>query len=207
MVSVFHQTYAKYINELSDVSMELIADNIGAQIHGDALIVCFFKRDYRVEKSGISACDGHEIPFSTKVVLCKYVLMAQTQNASTSTQWVTYRDFKDSGPLLTYFNDNATKLLANHFDRNTALLRERVESLGGMPAPFEGYDVSMKISILPKIPMIINYNSSDEEFPAVCSLLFNSNAEDFLDMECLAICGTLFAGKMISETIADTSVE
>ena len=39
-------------------------------------------------------------------------------------------------------------------------------------------------------------NDKDEEFPAQCAVMFPQSAEAFLDMECMAIGGTLLAGTL-----------
>jgi hypothetical protein len=35
------------------------------------------------------------------------------------------------------------------------------------------------------------FNDADEEFPAQCAVLFERRAENYLDMECLAMVGML----------------
>jgi len=44
---------------------------------------------------------------------------------------------------------------------------------------------------LPKIPVLMLFNDADEEFPARCRVLFERRAENYLDMECLAMVGML----------------
>jgi len=51
---------------------------------------------------------------------------------------------------------------------------------------------------LPRIPVILNFNDSDDLFPATCSILYQESAQHYLDMECLAMTGTLLAGKLLS---------
>jgi hypothetical protein len=38
---------------------------------------------------------------------------------------------------------------------------------------------------------LILFNDADEEFPAQCMVLFERRAENYLDMECLAMVGML----------------
>ena len=49
----------------------------------------------------------------------------------------------------------------------------------------------MQFKSLPKIPVLLLFNDSDEEFPAQCTVLFERSAENYLDMECLAMVGML----------------
>ena len=43
----------------------------------------------------------------------------------------------------------------------------------------------------PKMPVLLLFNDADREFPAQCAVLFERRAENFLDMECLAMVGML----------------
>ena len=43
---------------------------------------------------------------------------------------------------------------------------------------------------------LVRFNDCDREFPAQCAVLFPQSAEVFLDMECMAIGGTLLAGTL-----------
>jgi hypothetical protein len=48
------------------------------------------------------------------------------------------------------------------------------------------------------VPVIVNFNDRDDLFSASCSVLYRSSAAYFLDMECLAMTGTLLAGKLLA---------
>jgi hypothetical protein len=62
---------------------------------------------------------------------------------------------------------------------------------GHPPAADFPYDLSLQFSALPKIPVLMLFNDADEEFPARCAVLFERRAEKYLDMECLAMVGSL----------------
>jgi hypothetical protein len=49
----------------------------------------------------------------------------------------------------------------------------------------------MQFTALPKIPVLMLFNDADEEFHAQCAVLFERRAENYLDMECLAMVGML----------------
>ena len=49
----------------------------------------------------------------------------------------------------------------------------------------------MQFDALPKIPVLMLFNDIDEEFPAQSTVLFERRAENYLDMECLAMVGML----------------
>jgi hypothetical protein len=123
------------------------------------------------------------------VLLSKYLLMCP-KNQPLDASWVSYKDFKDAGPFVGGFRNNAEVPLERAFGSDPAELRKRCGALGGVSA-FEDfpYEVTMRLPALPKIPILLLFNGADEEFPARCAMLFERRAEKYLDMECLAITG------------------
>jgi hypothetical protein len=57
----------------------------------------------------------------------------------------------------------------------------------------ETYKIYRQFDPLPKVPLLMLFNDTDEDFPAHCSILFKRNAEAYLDAECLAILGMLLS--------------
>ena len=43
------------------------------------------------------------------------------------------------------------------------------------------YDFAMEFRVLPKIEILLIFNDRDDEFPATCSVLFQKQAEDYLE--------------------------
>jgi hypothetical protein len=78
------------------------------------------------------------------------------------------------------------------------LLKERSQRIGGEILTSDMYDLSLRFYAFPKIPVVVNFNDSDDLFPAKCSVLYRSTAAHYLDMECLAMTGTLLTGKLIN---------
>ena len=129
----------------------------------------------------------------------KYVLLCPKDEPPPESAWVTYKDFKDAAPLIHYFTTNVAAPIIKTFSGKIGALSRALCFLGGVPSPMfkDSYDLSMMLHTLPKIPMIINFNDRDDEFPATCSVLYQKNSEHFFDMESLAITGTCCTEKLI----------
>ena len=97
-------------------------------------------------------------------------------------------------PLTASFANTVEGSICREFSGRAADLRQAAGTLGGRP-PFDAYryDVSLFIPALPRVPLLLLFNDADEGFPAACSALFERRAERYLDMECLAMVGMLFA--------------
>ena len=58
------------------------------------------------------------------------------------------------------------------------------------------YDFAMEFKGLPQIELLLLFNDSDDDFPATCSVLFQRQAEHYLDPESLIMTGMVFAQRL-----------
>ncbi len=195
---VFEETYEKYLEEIRNIDYLSKSTMLGVDISSNALEIPLYDRLYRVADRGIEDSGGAPVPPAVRVILCKYVLMCPVELPRVSDQLMTYREFRNAGPLISYFTTNTNKIIETTFSGRRDALQERCRQLGGILRDDQSYDLSVEFSALPRIPVIVNFNDRDDLFPATCSILYKASAEIYLDMECLAMSGTLLAGKLIS---------
>lgn len=195
---VFEKTYNDYLEQLSGIDYLSKAGILGAEISHKDIIIPFYGKPYRISSSGISDSKGQKANFSISIVLFKYILLCP-EELPPDGNWVTYREFKDAGPLTVSFNNNTNKVIEKTFFDNPEALEKACKKLDGIPFnDNSSHDFSMIFNILPRIPVLLRFNFKDEDFPAQCSVLFKQSAQNFLDMESLAIAGTFLAGNLIS---------
>ncbi len=198
--SVFAETYRNYLDQLSEIDLHERAERLGGQISRSGIDLALFGKKYYIDKTTIESYDGDSNPsFAVKVVLSKYLLMCPSESMIPNDALVTFRDFKDSGPLHTYFVNNTNKIIEESFTGDIEKLRGRCKHIGGKEHAFSGYDLSFTFVALPKIPIILNFNDRDDMFSAKATVLFRSDAEKYLDMECLAIMATYLTGLLIRD--------
>jgi hypothetical protein len=158
---------------------------------GEELIVPFFGNPLRVSAAGISDSSGSRPNFSVCVILFKYLLLYPDHDPAEN-DWVSFKDFKDSAPFAGAFFNYTEVPLAKYFSGHLKDLEAACRRIHGHPpAATFSYDLCMQFNALPKIPVLMLFNDADEEFPARCSVLFERRAENYLDMECLAMVGML----------------
>ncbi|MBW1841169.1 MAG: DUF3786 domain-containing protein [Deltaproteobacteria bacterium] len=190
--SVFEETYKKYMGQIANLNFKSIEAKLGIRVEADTATIPFFGHPYTVSSKGIVDPSGKQPRLETSVVLCNYLLRCPDAEP-VNNDWVSYRDFKDSGPLTAYFANAVEKPVADHFSGRLGALEKSCKTLGGFPPDMElSYELSMQFSLLPKIPALLLFNDADDEFPAHCSILFERRAEKYLDAESLAILGMLF---------------
>ncbi|RKZ92435.1 MAG: hypothetical protein DRQ43_09035 [Gammaproteobacteria bacterium] len=196
--TVFEETCQQYLAQIRQVDFLAKAEILGVNRDKDRLIIPLYDRIYSLSAEGLSEKGGGKITPAVQVMIYKYILTCGSNKPAMRDKMVTYREFKDSGPLISYFTTNTNKTLESTFSGNIELLKERSQKRGGELLTSDMYDLSIRFYAFPKIPVVINFNDSDELFPSKSSVLYRSTAEHYLDMECLAMTGTLLVGKLIS---------
>lgn len=189
--SVFEETYTDYLARITRLDFEKIADRLGAEMDGDDLMIPVFGEPMRVSHSGITRPSGDRPNFSVCVILFKYLLLCPDHEPD-GNDWVSFKDFKDSAPFAGAFFNYTEVPLAKYFTGRLKDLEAACRGIHGHPpgATFS-YDLCMQFDALPKIPVLMLFNDIDEEFPAQSTVLFERRAENYLDMECLAMVGML----------------
>lgn len=194
---VLEQTYRQYLRQLAGIDLPARAGILGAEVSGEGLVIPFYGKPYRIAASGIDDAEGGRATFAVRVVLCRYVIMCPEKPPEEG-DWLSYREFKDAGPLTVYFANNTNKIIESSFGADPAALEKACRKLGGEPFRDDAsHDFSMRFSALPRVPVLLRFNFKEEGFPAQCAVLFRRSAEKFLDMESLAIAGTFLAGGLI----------
>lgn len=197
---IFDKTREDYLSQIGDIDLKARADLLGATYDDGALLIPFYNLPYRVSKKGVFNSSGDEANFAASVVLCCYILQCPDSTPELG-EWVTYREFRNSGPLTSYFTANTNKIIETTFSGQLTNLRRACEHLGGQFVDTRSFDLAATFDFLPRIPVYFRFNDRDEEFPAQSSVLFRQSAEKYIDMECLAIGGTYLTGLLINKRL------
>lgn len=196
-MGVFEETYEKYLAELGGVDLAERAERLGGQMADTAMTISFFGMPHRVCSKGVHTPSGSPANIAVGLVLLKYVLMCP-EEAAMDREWISFREFKGSGPLVHSFVNSTNKLLTKTFSGRIDGFSAWANALGAHPAGGDlAYDLAVRIDALPKVPMFILFNDADENFPAQCTVLFERCAERYLDLECLSILGTWLKGNLV----------
>ncbi len=194
--AVFEETYRNYLARIADINLAARADMLGAETDGAGLVIRLYGSPYHLKREGVFKPSGKPVNYAVCVVLCCYVLQCPDAAPPTG-EWVTYREFRDAGPLVGYFTANTNKIIETTFSGRLDALENAGRALDGRSYDDgASHDLSLQFAFLPQIPVLLRFNDRDDEFPAQSSVLFRQSAEAYLDMECMAIGGTFLAGHL-----------
>ncbi|MEW6077182.1 MAG: DUF3786 domain-containing protein [Thermodesulfobacteriota bacterium] len=187
---IFEKTYDDYlaqVRSLEDVTSRL--DRLGLVMRSGAVVMPLFDRTFFLKETGLVDAAGRRPDFAACVILLKYLLLCP-ESPPAEKEWVTYRGLKDSGPLTKYFANDVERALADCFGHSAAEFMTVGRRAGGVAPDLDAAcDAALRFEALPRVPLIIQLNEADADFPASCTVLFERRAERYLDAECLAVLG------------------
>ena len=186
---IFEKNYIEYCAQIADLNFAAIKEKLGIEQDGNQMIVPFFNNVYFVSKEGIVDASGVRPDYMVCVILSKYLLLCP-ESSYDDTEWVSFKDFKKTSPFLNvnYFASDTEKPIVQYFSGKLEALSLACEKFGGLPCDLKiSYDLVMRFDALPRISLLLLFNDSDEEFSAQCSVLFQKQAEYYLDPESLAM--------------------
>ena len=196
--SIFEKTYHYYLDQIFNRIAHLSAERLGILVQENSVIINLLNSSYTVTRDGIIDQSGESPSFDVCVIMLKYLLIDR-DNYPQDKNWCSYRDLKDSKPLIHYFKTNVEDAFIKEFSGKCDQLKKACELLGGIyPQEQFSQDVSIQFNILHRVPVLLLFNDADEEFPASCSVLFERKSENYLDAECLAM-----VGRFLFESIAN----
>ena len=153
--SVFEKTCHYYLDQVFSKIHNLSADRLGVKIRNSNIEVDLLKCSYTISKDGILNQLKERPPFDVCVILLRY-LLTDRENYPHDKNWCSYRDLKDSNPLLHYFKSNVEDAFTKEFTGNIDRLKESCESLGGMSLQEQfSQDISMQFNVLPRVPVLL----------------------------------------------------
>ena len=192
---VFEKNYMEYCAQIASLNFTSIKEILGIEQDGNRMIIPFFDNNYFVSKEGIVDKSGARPDYIICVILSKYLLLCP-ESLHFDTEWVSFKDFKKTSHFLNlnYFASDTEKPIVQHFSGRLDALSTACEKFGGLPYDIEiSYDLTVRFDALPRISLLLLFNDGDEEFPAHCSVLFQKQAEYYLDPESLAMTSTFLA--------------
>jgi hypothetical protein len=127
------------------------------------------------------------------LILCGY---ATAKFVPETSRLISFRQLSGGQEYYKAFMARAIQPLVGVFGSNPQMLVEAAKLLGGTRQTYG--DQSVKIYSLPLVPLTVVLWAGTAEFPASADILFDSNANDYLTTEELAVLGGLTSMRLKS---------
>ena len=205
MNSGYEQIYESLIPKLSKCDFLEVAERLGMSLQPNgALSVHFLGREYEISSLGINPTDGKSVNVNNLSVLAYYSLSKGVGEPAFS-----YVPISHLAGAVIAFSTNTkwmTDPLGKTFSENYATFSETMCRLGGVfNGKLESGGYSWLLKALPQILLQIVYYEGDDEFPCEVQILFDKNASNFLEFECLAFLeGCLVRAMIMTAKTGDT---
>ncbi|MFA5906724.1 MAG: DUF3786 domain-containing protein [Desulfobacula sp.] len=196
--TIFETHYKEYCRQIAELDFSSIKDILGIELRGRDAVIPFFGDDYIVSDTGIADESGNRPNYMVCVILSKYLLLCPGAPV-VNKEWSALKDFHKMSQFtnLNFFTSDTEGPIVKRFSGRISALSDASRKLGGKPCELGvSYDFAMEFRVLPKIEILLMFNDSDDEFPATCSVLFQKQAESYLDPESLIMVGTAFTQRL-----------
>ena len=198
MKSANSTALAEALKGIAKLDLGVVADRIGTWINGECMVMPFFGNTYRIDSKSVVDSNDHPVRGALALLFYQYILRCP-QTVPPAGRRMSYREMQDAGPLAVNFANNTHKTICSAFARRPDALIEASALLAGQPVnEAHHYDLYIKYAALPEVPLYLQFNAADDDFPANCSLLFQESAEIYLDMRSLFTIGTYLTGRLIT---------
>ncbi len=191
--AIFKEVLQDYLSRTASRDWSDKAGLLGIAVDGRNVSIDFYGQKFTITPDGIRDADGRQPHHAVCVVLCQYLLLSP-DSMRTGGELFAYRNFPDAAPYVQGFRNTAELPIARFFSGKTEMLKQRCQSMGGRPfTEMSGSRFAYEIPALPRVPVFLLFDDEDDEFGAECHILFRQSAQDYLDMECIAMLGSILA--------------
>jgi hypothetical protein len=184
---------SKLRKEVVAISFPEIAEGLGATMQDGSLVIQSIGGKFAVAPDGEITAQGHNTPWM-RILLLHYI--RTRGQAALSNRWVSYAELKSGMVKALSFRRECEDPLRDLLDRDYVLVTGVLRRIGAEERSGYAAQNAWHLSLLPKLPVIILYWPKEEEFESKVSMLFDSTADQFLDIESL-----MFLGEGLIENI------
>ena len=169
--------------EIADLDFSDIADQLCAEAEGDVLNINYMGKKISLNHTKV----GEDLDILDKLLILIYVKRAG--KSPMTGKWVAFRELKDGIVRAESFNGACELAIAGMFERASQGLLDKMNIVGAREVSGYSAPYSFVVYPLPKVPFLLLLWPGDEEFGAECKILFDSTADEYLDVETLLYLG------------------
>lgn len=151
-----------------------------------AVEIPFLNQLYRVRPPDFAvslAAGGTAVPLTEKILILHYLQTAS--GAPLRGEWISFAQVPGGEHYLPNFRARSIDRLVRAFAGREEALLVAGQALGGSAAGLG--DVSVKLAVLPRVPVALVLWRGDEEFPPSGNILFDATVAQYLPAEDMVV--------------------
>lgn len=193
---VYEVVYRGLVDRLAEAPLESNAAALGLSVHDGEAQVELFGVPSLVGPEGVRSADSRRPPpVSHRIVLAHYLLLGG--GGEPAGRFVPYRELPGGQDFARNLAVTVEGRLSQRFAGAPDALARAATVLAGEPTdPGVSCDGAYAFPALPRLPMMLTFYDQDEDFPAEAKVFYDANATSFLDLECLAVLGSILASEL-----------
>ena len=176
--------YNKAAEKLRSADPEILCLKTGASFRDSSFLVTFLGTDYIINMPQVSFKEQNAL-LILQVMILHY--LTAVGDETIESKLVSFSSLKGGMFYYHSFKQRVLSKLTSLFIRDETKLIGAIETLGR--GQWTGSNFSSKISIFPKLDLLIQLFPGDDEFPSSVNVLFSDNIVNFLRIEDIAFLG------------------
>jgi len=179
-------------NKLQKLSPEKVCKLCGVNFDGEKYIIKWLSKEYNLYLKSDLLPDYSQ---ALEIIFLHYLTSEGTKQPEN--RLISYREVPGALFYEPKFIQRAVNPIVKYFGKNPQKLIEAGKYLGGVESS-EG-DASIKISLLPYLPVTYIIWAEDDEFEPYGNILFDKTASGWLCAEDLVVAASLGAYELVGE--------
>jgi hypothetical protein len=161
----------KLRKKMAEVDLAAVAPLIGAIVKGDTISINCLGKDFVLDRQGNMTSECHIIPW-VQIPLLSYI--THEIHADITGEWISFRETKGGIEWQGLFTSRCEEPLRKLADANPDLLTDLIALFMGKTTDWYEADIALILYPLPKIPILICYQSPEGDLQSKLTILFDA---------------------------------
>lgn len=162
---------ARLVQKLKGLDFPVVAQQVGAECHGDVLSIRSLGKEFHVDRDGVVRSECHIIPW-VEAPLLSYICHPRHQQITG--QWISFREIKGGIEWRGLFRSRCEAPLQVLADRHPELLADIVDLFLGKEVEGFDADIALVLYPFPHIPILICYQAPDGDLESELNIFFDA---------------------------------
>ena len=189
--SIYETSFNKAAAILRSCDLDRLCRICGTRLEGTSILVPFFNEEYTIKLPEV-VFHPPTLSIYEHILILHY--LTTQQNHTTKGEYVSFKNLPGAFFYNSTYRKRGPKQIIRKFGKNIDRIVEASEKIGGEKADY--CEVSVKLTVFPKIEAIVVLYRGDEEFPPEAHILYRDDIINYLPLEDITVLAGLIASRL-----------